>query len=215
MGGRRQGLRPLPLRGNRLPPLCDKSPRVFWQAILRSGFCWPTLADMKTIHDLSRDPAESARLVLVIPGHPRPKQSVRAFGRRFVPVTKAQPLTRAWARAVFNVASAAKLERGGALPAGPLSVSVEFRFPCTDRRRWGTLHTMRPDADNLCKLLGDELARAGLIADDSAIQWGRVVKVWSAPAGAGASVMLEIGAAVDAGARAKENPPGWLLPGGR
>lgn len=165
---------------------------------------------MKTIHDLS-----PARLVLVIPGHPRPKQSVRAFGRRFVPVTKAQPLTRAWARAVFNAASAAKLERGGALPAGPLSVSVEFRFPCADRRRWGTLHTMRPDADNLCKLLGDELVRAGLLADDSAIQWGRVVKVWAPPAGAGASVMLEPMASADDGQRAKENPPGWLLPGGR
>ncbi len=163
---------------------------------------------METIHDLS-----PARLVLVIPGHPRPKQSVRAFGRRFVPVTAVKPLTRAWARAVFNAASAAKLERGGALPAGPLSVSAEFRFPCSDRRRWGLVHVQRPDADNLCKLLGDELARAGLIADDSAIQWGRVVKVWSAPAGAGASVMLEPGAGVDAGARAKEKPPAWLAGG--
>lgn len=169
------------------------------------------------IHDLSRGAsrgAPGAGLVLVISGHPRPKQSVRAYGRgRFVPVTKANPLTRAWARAVFNAASAAKLERGGPLPAGPLSVSVEFRFGTADRQRWGRLHTMRPDADNLCKLLGDELVRAGLLGDDSAIQWGRVVKVWGSPAGAGCSVLLETVAGVDRGARAKEKPPAWLAGG--
>ncbi len=216
-GGRQAaGLRPCPLRGARQPSTSVNLSAEFGRLVLaRSGVLIDN-ADMtkhaSAIHDLS-----PSRLVLVIDGHPRPKQSFRWLRGRPVAVTKAMPLQAAWARAVLCAAQAARLERGGPLSAkgAPVRVSVEFRFPCRDRRRWGLVHVQRPDADNLCKLLGDELVRAGLLGDDAAIQWGRVVKVWAPPGAAGASVMLEIGAGVDAGARAKENPPGWLLPGGR
>lgn len=162
--------------------------------------------DGHTNHDLS------GALALRVRGTPRPKQSVRWVAGRPVAVTDANRLARAWAAAVRNAALGARLERGAGL-VGPVLVSVEFMFPTSRADRWGLVHLVRPDADNLAKLLGDELARSGLIADDSAIAWGRIVKLWSAPVDAGASVLIQPGAV--ASARANKTPPAWLAGGAR
>ena len=63
-------------------------------------------------------------------------------------------------------------------------------MPTADKKRHGLPHTMRPDSDNLAKLVLDALMAAGLIGDDSAVSLLTVRKTWTASPLAGVSLAL-------------------------
>jgi Holliday junction resolvase RusA-like endonuclease len=63
-------------------------------------------------------------------------------------------------------------------------------MPTADKKRWGHPHTLRPDSDNLAKLVLDAMMAAGLIGDDSAVSLLTVRKTWSPSPLAGVSLAL-------------------------
>jgi Holliday junction resolvase RusA-like endonuclease len=80
-------------------------------------------------------------------------------------------------------------------------------MPTADKKRWGLPHTMRPDSDNLAKLVLDAMMSAGLIGDDSAVSLLTVRKTWSPSPSAGVSVALAVDQRVPLPAA---SAPAWL-----
>jgi Holliday junction resolvase RusA-like endonuclease len=80
-------------------------------------------------------------------------------------------------------------------------------MPTADKKRWGLPHTMRPDSDNLAKLVLDAMMSAGLIGDDSAVSCLIVRKTWSASPLAGVSLAIAPDARVPLPA---SSTPAWL-----
>lgn len=104
-------------------------------------------------------------LTLTIPGHPAAQGSKRHVGGgRLIEMDKKLP---AWRLAVAYVA-------GDQLPDdwkpldGPLSVEVTFYLPRPKSPKFDEPATP-PDADKLCRALGDALTQAGVIVDDARI----------------------------------------------
>jgi Holliday junction resolvase RusA-like endonuclease len=140
-------------------------------------------------------------LSMWVPGTPRPKQSGRFVRGRFVTAATAnrglrlhrERLEREARRAVEHAGGTAEIvaatRKGGALGAAGLHVAARFVFRTADATRWGTPHTSRPDADNLCKMLLDALAAGGWFSgwrdDDAAAARVEPVKVWGQHAGTG------------------------------
>ena len=62
---------------------------------------------------------------------------------------------------------------------GPVSLTVRWYFPCGKTHHSGSWKATRPDADNIQKLLQDEMTKAGFWADDSRIAVLHVEKRWS------------------------------------
>lgn len=67
---------------------------------------------------------------------------------------------------------------------GPLEVSVTWCFPMTKtskaEQEW---HCVRPDADNITKLLLDVMTHCGFWKDDSQISWLNIQKIRSKQTG--------------------------------
>jgi Holliday junction resolvase RusA-like endonuclease len=63
-------------------------------------------------------------------------------------------------------------------------------MPTNDKKRWGLPHTLRPDSDNLAKLVLDSLMRAGLFKDDSAVSCLVARKTWSPSPLAGVAITI-------------------------
>ncbi|CAB4135417.1 Rus Holliday junction resolvase [uncultured Caudovirales phage] len=103
------------------------------------------------------------------------------------------------------VARAAVREHGQ--QSGPLAVSLAFEMPTADKKRWGLPHTLRPDSDNLAKLVLDALMSAGLIGDDSAVSLLTVRKTWAASPLAGVSLTIAADQRVPLGG---SQVPAWL-----
>jgi Holliday junction resolvase RusA-like endonuclease len=80
-------------------------------------------------------------------------------------------------------------------------------MPTNDKKRWGLPHTLRPDSDNLAKLVLDAIMAAGLIGDDSAVSLLTVRKTWSPSPLAGVSVALAVDQRVPLSAA---SAPAWL-----
>lgn len=59
---------------------------------------------------------------------------------------------------------------------GPLRLSIEFLMPRPQARKKDTWHIVRPDRDNLEKLVSDALKDAGWMRDDSQVCSGPVEK---------------------------------------
>jgi Holliday junction resolvase RusA-like endonuclease len=80
-------------------------------------------------------------------------------------------------------------------------------MPTADKKRWGLPHTLRPDSDNLAKLVLDAMMAAGLIGDDSAVSLLTVRKTWAAPPLAGVSLTV---APDQRAPLPTASPPPWL-----
>lgn len=115
---------------------------------------------------------------LYIRGTPRPKPAPRFIkGQR--PVAIAGALAKAWRKLVE--AECKRVLRAGAKPiSGAISLQGAYYFATTKAERWGLPHTMRPDIDNLTKLLQDSLKAFGILeGDDAAIAHNGLVKLWA------------------------------------
>jgi len=99
--------------------------------------------------------------------------------------------------------------RGGASFRG-VSLEMEFRFPVpSGKAAWiGRPHGLRPDSDNLAKLVMDVMQDAHVLVDDGRVADLRVRKVWSAARSAGATVVMR--SMAQAQPVAAEAAPGWL-----
>lgn len=57
-------------------------------------------------------------------------------------------------------------------------MELEIGIPVKDTRRWGRLHTGRPDSDNVLKAVKDAIVDAGVLGDDSQIVATETVKYY-------------------------------------
>ena len=142
-------------------------------------------------------------ILLTVKGTPRPQPRPRFVQGRVV--STADPNARRWKAGVEAVARQAAKEHGQ--QSGPLSVSLTFEMPTADKKRHGRPHTLRPDSDNLAKLVLDAMMSAGLIGDDSAVSCLIVRKTWSPSPLAGVSLAISADARVPL---AEDKPPAWL-----
>lgn len=141
-------------------------------------------------------------------GTPRPQPRPRLAKGRVVSTLDAN--ARRWIATVERAARCAATH--AAATAGPLHVSLAFRFPTPKTDRHGHPHTFRPDVDNLAKLVLDCIVRARLIGDDAAVSVLDVRKVWSASPLAGVVVVIKADSqAPDAAPQVAR--PAWLADG--
>jgi len=128
-------------------------------------------------------------------------------------ISTASPKVKLWRDFVERSTKAALALRGGALPAflGPVRVRMIFTFepPKAAPGRIGTPHTMKPDADNLAKLIMDVMERAGVFKNDSQASAAPPEKWWGARAGV--SVVVEsMEGEVRCDPRSAISAPDWL-----
>jgi Holliday junction resolvase RusA-like endonuclease len=144
-------------------------------------------------------------------GTPRGKSRPRWTGKHMV--STANPHEKLWKRFVERAAFAAVICRGDPLPLfkGPVRCRMVFTFepPRSDRERIGTPHTLKPDKDNLEKLVLDAMTRAKVFRDDSQVADGPVEKWWGDRAGV--VVMVEqIDGSAQSPIAEEPDAPDWL-----
>ena len=105
---------------------------------------------------------------IFIPGTPIPQGShaVSKTGHVFESNNRLKP----WRETMSNALTAWTGTWLGAWEPfdGPLFVDVTFWMPRPQRPKY-SLPAVRPDADKLCRALGDAMTTSGLIADDARI----------------------------------------------
>ncbi len=62
---------------------------------------------------------------------------------------------------------------------GPLSLTVQWKFPRGKSHKAGEWRVTRPDTDNLQKMLKDCMTRVGFWNDDAQVVHEEVEKIWS------------------------------------
>jgi Holliday junction resolvase RusA-like endonuclease len=90
---------------------------------------------------------------------------------------------------VFVFALAARSKRGGGI-GEPVRIELVLNFSTKLQARWGAPHTIRPDGDNLAKLVLDAVVRAGLLADDGLVASLTVSKLWVEPGSEGVRIVV-------------------------
>lgn len=100
----------------------------------------------------------------------------------------------------------------------PLRLTIELRFGVAEKNRhWiGLPHWHKCDIDNACKLLMDQMMKAGLIKDDAWVAELIARKVWVDPRKAGATIVMEALPKPEIGRGAPEaraERPTWLSEG--
>lgn len=127
------------------------------------------------------------KLWIGVNGHPRPQPRPRGVGgkgkARFISTMDKK--ARLWAGLVEADARQAMLtmdptERK-ALTGGPVTLRLDFLMPvpASGAGRIGKPHDMKPDADNLAKLVMDALERAGVLGGgDCKVASLTVTKTW-------------------------------------
>ena len=105
---------------------------------------------------------------IIIPGIPIPQgsKSVTRTGIMFEANNKLRP----WRETMSNTLTAWTGTWFGAWEPydGPLFVDVTFNMPKPKRPKY-SLPAVKPDADKLCRALGDAMTTSGLINDDARI----------------------------------------------
>lgn len=112
---------------------------------------------------------------------------------------------RTWKDSVVRAAHDA-----GKAPGGALITDMVFSFPTKDQDRWGRPHLVRPDKDNLEKLVLDAITQAGTWQDDSLVWAGSTRKVWCAPGQEGVRVVVS----QDGWTQTVQGIPSWIDQGG-
>lgn len=157
-------------------------------------------------------------LIVTMKGRPAPMPRGRTPKGRRSPVSLTG-YARWYANALEARARAAVLNAGErrvrrAFNSNPLVVSILWQIPTPKRERWGTLHTLKPDTDNLAKLCLDCLERAGALGgNDCRVARGNWEKRWSEVGSVAIRVERADAAppAVDLRrAESLSSPPAWL-----
>ena len=106
---------------------------------------------------------------IFIPGTPIPQGS-KSVNRRTGHMFEANPSLKAWRGAMTGHLVAWTGTWFGAWEPydGPLLVDVTFHMPRPKRPKY-SLPAVKPDADKLCRALGDAMTTSGLITDDARI----------------------------------------------
>jgi Holliday junction resolvase RusA-like endonuclease len=127
-------------------------------------------------------------------------------------------VTQCGREAAANAGGSAAL--GGLIGNAPLLLVVRFQFGTANAKRFGLVHTAKPDADNLAKLVMDALKDGGALgpADDARIGRLEASKVWAPQAGcvwtlyrlAGGEGDARGGLAALDGGEGADGMPGWL-----
>ena len=133
-------------------------------------------------------------------GQPRPRAFARKMGSVHVARFYDSDVADEWKSAVMlAIMQAAKVGNGWHFTSEAVSVSLNFAMP-RPKSHFGAKglkpsapvhHVGKPDADNTCKLILDQITRSGCVwQDDSQVVSLTVHKFWAVGAEQGCSVSI-------------------------
>lgn len=132
-------------------------------------------------------------------GQPRPRAFARKMGNVHVARFYDSDVADAWKRAVYLEVLEAAYRAGWQVTTGPVSVSLNFAMP-RPKSHTGAKglkpsapvhHSGKPDADNLAKLVMDQITKSGKIwRDDSQVATLIVHKIWASGNESGCAVLI-------------------------
>ena len=132
-------------------------------------------------------------------GQPRPRAFARKMGAIHVARIYDSDVADAWKRAVQIVVLDAAIVHKWPLTLGPVAISMYFSLP-RPKSHFGAKglkpsapvhHSGKPDADNLAKLVMDQITKSGKVwRDDSQVVSLTVHKLWAVGAEQGCSVSI-------------------------
>lgn len=132
-------------------------------------------------------------------GQPRPRAFARKMGAIHVARFYDSDVADEWKRAVQIVVRDAATVHKWPLTLGPVAISMCFAMPRPKSHSGAkglkpsapVHHSSKPDADNLAKLVMDQITRSGKIwRDDSQVVSLRVDKMWASGNESGCSVLI-------------------------
>jgi len=144
-------------------------------------------------------------LAFTITGEPKGQPRPRAFARKMGAIHVARfydsDVADAWKQAVQIVVLDASIVHKWPLTLGPVAISMCFSLP-RPKSHFGAKglkpsapvhHSGKPDADNLAKLVMDQITKSGRVwRDDSQVVSLRVEKLWASGNESGCSVLIAL-----------------------
>jgi len=144
-------------------------------------------------------------LAFTITGEPKGQPRPRAFARKMGAIHVARfydsDVADEWKRAVQIVVLDASIVHKWPLTLGPVAISMCFSLP-RPKSHFGAKglkasaplhHSGKPDADNLAKLVMDQITKSGKVwRDDSQVVSLRVEKLWASGNESGCSVLIAL-----------------------
>jgi len=134
-------------------------------------------------------------------GQPRPRAFARKMGNVHVARFYDSDVADEWKRAVQIVVLDASIVHKWPLTLGPVAISLCFSLP-RPKSHFGAKglkasaplhHSGKPDADNLAKLVMDQITKSGRVwKDDSQVVSLRVEKLWASGNESGCSVLIAL-----------------------
>lgn len=134
-------------------------------------------------------------------GQPRPRAFARKMGNVHVARFYDSDVADEWKRAVQIVVRDAAIVHKWPLTLGPVAISMCFSLP-RPKSHFGAKglkpsapvhHSGKPDADNLAKLVMDQITKSARIwRDDSQVVSLRVEKLWASGNESGCSVLIAL-----------------------
>ena len=134
-------------------------------------------------------------------GQPRPRAFARQMGNVHVARFYDSDVADEWKRAVQIVVLDASIVHKWPLTLGPVAISLCFSLP-RPKSHFGAKglkpsapvhHSGKPDADNLAKLVMDQITKSGRVwRDDSQVVSLRVEKLWASGNESGCSVLIAL-----------------------
>jgi len=144
-------------------------------------------------------------LAFTVTGEPKGQPRPRAFARKMGAVHVARfydsDVADEWKRAVQIVVLDASIVHKWPLTLGPVAISMCFsltrpksHFGAKGLKASAPLHhSGKPDADNLAKLVMDQITKSGKVwRDDSQVVSLRVEKLWASGNESGCSVLIAL-----------------------
>ena len=132
-------------------------------------------------------------------GQPRPRAFARKMGAVHVARFYDSDVADEWKRAVQIVVLDASIVHKWPLTLGPVAISMCFSLP-RPKSHFGAKglkasapvhHSGKPDADNLAKLVMDQITKSGKVwRDDSQVVSLTAHKVWASGNESGCSVLI-------------------------
>jgi len=149
------------------------------------------------------DEPEMSTLAFTVTGDPKGQPRPRAFARKIGAIHVARfydsDVADEWKRAVQIVVLDAAIVHKWPLTLGPVAISMCFSLP-RPKSHFGAKglkpsapvhHSGKPDADNLAKLVMDQITKSGNVwRDDSQVVSLTVHKFWAVGAEQGCSVSI-------------------------
>jgi Holliday junction resolvase RusA-like endonuclease len=132
-------------------------------------------------------------------GQPRPRAFARKMGSIHVARFYDSDVADEWKRAVQIVVLDASIVHKWPLTLGPVAISMCFSLP-RPKSHFGAKglkasapvhHSGKPDADNLAKLVMDQITKSGRVwKDDSQVVSLTAHKIWASGNESGCSVLI-------------------------